>query len=68
MTKEKEISRDRFIMQACEQALNNIASEWPDGFFNSDLNEGDLQLLKEGVQEMEDAIIQRRKHRKNIPL
>ena len=68
IVKEKEISRNRFIIKACEQALDNMAGEWPEGFFDSDLNERDLQVLKEGVQEMEDAIIQKRKNRKHMPL
>ena len=68
VVKEKEISRNRFIIQACEQALNNSAGQWPEGFFENELNGGDLRLLKEGVQEMEKAIMSMRKNRGNIEL
>ena len=66
--KEKEISRNRFIIQACEHALNNIAGEWPAGFFDPDLSEEDLKILSEGVREMEQAIIDKRKNRKDTTL
>ena len=66
--KEKEISRNRFIIQACEQALKNISGEWPEGFFETNLNEEDLRLLEEGVKEMEAAIIHKRINRKGINL
>ena len=68
IVKEKEISRNRFIVQACEHALNNIAGEWPEGFFDTDLSEEDLKILCEGVQEMEQAIINKRKNRKDTAL
>ena len=68
VVKEKEISRNRFIIQACEQSLNNIAGEWPEGFFNTDLSEEDLKILSQGVQEMEQAIINNRKNRKDTAL
>ena len=68
IVKEKEISRNRFIVQACEHALNNIAGEWPEGFFDIDLSEEDLKILCEGVQEMEQAIINKRKNRKDTAL
>jgi len=61
--KENKISRNRFIIQACEQALDSSAGQWPDGFFDTEFNEDDLELLREGVQEMEDAIINKRKNR-----
>lgn len=67
-TKEKEISRNRFIIQACEKALSAISGEWPKGFFDTSLNEKDLKLLRDGVQEMEDAIFLRRKNRKAATL
>jgi hypothetical protein len=66
--KEKGISRNRFIIQACEQALNNIAGQWPEGFFEPELNQEDLRLLREGVLEMEEAIISMRKNRRDVDL
>ena len=58
IVKEKEISRNRFIIQACEQAVNSTAVQWPEGFFESDLNEEDLILLREIVHLALQEILQ----------
>jgi metal-responsive CopG/Arc/MetJ family transcriptional regulator len=68
IVKEKTISRNRFIVQACEQALNNSVAQWPEGFFESELNGDNLMLLTEGVSEMEEAIISMRKNRGDVAL
>ena len=33
IVKEEGISRNRFIIQACERAVNDSAGRWPEGFF-----------------------------------
>ena len=38
IVKEQSISRNRFIIQACEEALKNSAGQWPQGFFDLELN------------------------------
>jgi hypothetical protein len=48
--------------------LNNFAGHWPEGFFESELNDEDLKLLEEGGLEMEHAIISKRKSRRNLNL
>jgi len=68
IVKEKGISRNRFIIQACEQAVNSTAVQWPEGFFESDLNEEDLILLRESVLAMEKAIISMRRNRRHVDL
>jgi hypothetical protein len=68
VVKEKEISRNRFIIQACEQALSNSAGQWPENFFKPELNEENLHLLREGVEEMEDAILSKRRNRSSVDL
>jgi predicted transcriptional regulator len=68
IVKEKGISRNRFIVQACEQAVINDAGEWPDNFFELDLSADGLRLLREGVAEMEEAIIRMRKSRIGMEL
>jgi hypothetical protein len=68
IVREKGISRNRFIVQACEKAVVNDAGEWPEDFFESDLSGGDLRLLREGVAEMEEAIIRMRKSRIGMEL
>ena len=66
--KEKGISRNRFIIQACEEALNNNAGQWPEDFFETDFSGENLQLLREGVSEMEEAIIMMRRNRSDVVL
>lgn len=68
IVKEKEISRNRFIILACEQALNTSVRQWPEDFFDTVLDEEDLALLREGVREMEDVILRMRKNRGPISL
>ena len=68
VAKEKGISRNRFIIQACQRALDNNAGKWPENFFKTELNENDLKLLREGISEMEKAIIGMRKNRGDIQL
>ena len=63
IVKEKGISRNRFIVQACERALDESTGKWPDDFFDSDLCAEDLKLLREGASEMEEAIVKLRKNR-----
>jgi hypothetical protein len=61
--KEKGISRNRFIMEACKRALEYEAGHWPDDFFDTDVGAKNLKLLREGVDEMEDVIVKMRKNR-----
>jgi metal-responsive CopG/Arc/MetJ family transcriptional regulator len=66
VVKEENISRNRFIIQACEQALNSYAGVWPENFFNSELDKESLKLLEESVSEMEHNIMSRRKSRTRL--
>jgi predicted transcriptional regulator len=68
IVKKKGISRNRFIVQACEQALDNDAGQWPEDFFDSGLSKEQLELLREGVAEMEEAIINMRRNRMKVDL
>ena len=66
--KEKRMSRNRFIIEACENALNNEAGQWPDNFFETRLNHKDIKMLREAVSEMEAAIIRKRRSRQRVEL
>lgn len=66
IVKEKGISRNRFVIEACEQAFDIDAGQWPEGFFEDEPSKKDLKLLKEGVKEMEQLIMQRRRNRKEL--
>ena len=68
IVKEIGISRNRFIIKACEEALQNNAGNWPKNFFEPELSPGNLKLLKAGVAEMESAILKKRKNRSDVVL
>ncbi len=60
------ISRNRFIVEACKQALQDRAGEWPFDFFESDLNEEELRQLQEAGEMMEADILAMRHNRKRV--
>jgi len=68
IVKEQSISRNRFIIQACEEALKNSAGQWPQDFFEPEMSPANLRLLKEGVAEMDAVIIKMRKNRLDFNL
>ncbi len=61
--KRKKISRNRFVLEACKEALQRDAGEWPEGFFRQSLSHEEKDLLLEAVSEMEIAISQNRRNR-----
>jgi hypothetical protein len=64
--KENQRSRNRFIVEACEKALTARRGDWPKRLFDPGYKKGDLELLREGVSEMEGAILTLRKNRKRL--
>jgi hypothetical protein len=68
IVKEKGISRNRFIIEACEQAFDYDAGQWPEGFFEDKPGKNELKLIREGVREMEKAILKMRRNRKVVKL
>jgi predicted transcriptional regulator len=63
LVRQKKISRNRFIIEACESALKKDEGEWPKGFFDELLNDEDRKLLAEAGLEMESAIMSARRNR-----
>lgn len=57
------ISRNRFVIQACERAVSEDAGEWPEGFFSLELGSADAALLGEAADEMEQAVLANRRSR-----
>lgn len=61
--KREGLSRNRFVIQACEEALKHNAGKWPEDFFHSDLTQQDKKILEKAAKEMESFIIKSRKNR-----
>ena len=60
---EKNISRNKFVIEACQAALARNAGAWPDLFFDLQLTEEDKRLLRDAVGEMEEVIYLHRQNR-----
>ena len=73
--RESGKSKSKWVAEAIKHSLQD---QWPDGFFGStgnqigetgtDYGEKNLKLLREGVAEMEEAILKSRKNRADIKL
>lgn len=59
----RKISRNRFVLEACEAALAEDAGEWPEGFFEPVLSEDEKTMLREAVKELEEAVLLSRRNR-----
>jgi hypothetical protein len=57
------VSRNKFVLKACEETLSRTAGEWPKGFFEAPGAKKDLLLLREAAGEMEQTIYGNRKNR-----
>lgn len=65
---ERGTSRNRVILQACEDLVAEHRGDWPTGFFESSLRPEELDELRSGGQEMEGAIFAGRRDRAVPPL
>jgi len=63
VAERRGISRNRFVIQACEQAVSDDAGEWPDGFFSLELDSDEASLLGEAAEELEQAVLANRTNR-----
>jgi hypothetical protein len=62
------MSRNRFVLQACSEALARQAGEWPDGFFDLPHSKADETLLVESTRELEQGVLARRMNRGAVAL
>ncbi len=62
-----EVSRNRYVVEACRSALSREAGSWPEGFFVNTLSEQDSRTLADAVSEMQTAISAGRGNR-GVPL
>jgi len=57
------ISRNRFVIQACEQAVAGDSGQWPEQFFELELSPSDQMLLNQATVELEEAVARSRSNR-----
>jgi hypothetical protein len=63
VSRRRRISRNRFVVEACETALRSDAGQWPEGLFNPELSVEERALLEEASAELEQAVLQSRRNR-----
>jgi hypothetical protein len=61
-------SRNKFVLQACRDALARKAGEWPRDFFAPLTDPGDERLLAEAGKELEAAVLAHRRNRGAVAL
>ena len=57
------ISRNKFVMTACERALREDRGVWPEDFFEPAYGTDDWDLLTAGTNELERTISENRRNR-----
>ena len=62
------VSRNRFVLQACGEALARQAGEWPAGFFDTSNSKEDEELLAEATRELEEGVLAQRMNRGAVAL
>jgi hypothetical protein len=62
------MSRNKFVLQACSEALARQAGEWPEGFFDLPPSKADRALLAESTRELEQGVLARRMNRGSVAL
>ncbi|TFG64194.1 MAG: ribbon-helix-helix protein, CopG family [Spirochaetales bacterium] len=63
----RKMSRNRFVLEACEAALAEDAGEWPEGFFEPAFSVDEKFMLREAVIELEETVFLSRRNR-GVPL
>jgi uncharacterized protein (DUF1778 family) len=63
VARRQGISRNKFVIQACELAVAGDSGQWPEGFFELELSADDRELLNEAATELNDAVLRNRANR-----
>ena len=62
------VSRNKFVLQACGDALAKQDGVWPQGFFDSLSGSEERSLLEEATRELEREVLARRMNRGAVAL
>ena len=63
VARRQGVSRNRFVMRACQDSVAKDAGEWPVHFFHLDLHPEELAALRDAGHEMEHGIRAARRSR-----
>lgn len=57
------VSRNEFVIRACQEAIARDAGAWPEGFFRPALTAGEPALLRAAGTDLEQSILTSRRNR-----
>ena len=63
VSERKGISRNKFVMAACERALREDDGVWPEGFFEPGYSAEEWDLLANSTRDLERAVSENRRNR-----
>jgi hypothetical protein len=63
VARRRGVSRNRFVIEACDRAVAEDAGEWPRRFFEPGLTEEELRILREAGTELEQQVLSARRNR-----
>jgi len=63
VSRRRGISRNRFVIEACEEALSSDAGQWPEDLFDPDLSAEERTLLEDASVELEQSVLRSRRNR-----
>ena len=63
VAQRRGVSRNKFVMRACQDAVAKDAGAWPENFFRLDLDPGKLAVLRDAGHDMERSIRATRRSR-----
>jgi hypothetical protein len=66
--RSRGVSRNKFVLQACGEALAREAGAWPQDFFEPSLDPDDENVLAQATRELEREVRARRTNRGAVAL
>ena len=63
IARRQGVSRNKFVIGACREAITKDAGTWPEGFFDPALTADELALLRAAGTDLERSILSARRNR-----
>ena len=68
IARRRGVSRNKFVIGACQEAITKDAGTWPEEFFDPALTADELSLLRSADTDLEQSILSARHNRGAAPL
>ena len=63
IARRRGVSRNKFVIGACQEAITKDAGAWPESFFDPALTADEVALLRAAGTDMEQSILSARRNR-----